>query len=131
MLLSELEPRVRAARYARNNHELICQVKVYIETHYFDSDLSLNRISDHFEMNPRYLSKLFKEEFGEKFIDYLLRIRLEEAQRLLLKTDLSVQHIAERVGYVHVISFHRAFKNALGIPPGDFRKNRGEKQRIS
>jgi two-component system response regulator YesN len=122
MLLSELEPRVRAARYARNNHELICQVKVYIETHYVDSDLSLNRISDHFEMNPRYLSKLFKEEFGEKFIDYLLRIRLEEAQRLLLKTDLSVQHIAERVGYVHVISFHRAFKNVVGVPPGDFRK---------
>ncbi|MEC0270116.1 helix-turn-helix transcriptional regulator, partial [Paenibacillus anseongense] len=56
------------------------------------------------------------------FIDYLVRIRLEEAQRLLLMTDLPVQTIAERVGYVHVISFHRAFKNALGIPPGDFRK---------
>lgn len=122
MLLSELEPRVRAVRCARNNHELICQVKAYIETHYFDPDLSLNQISDHYEMNPRYLSKLFKEEFGEKFIDYLLRIRFEEAQRLLLKTDLPVHNIAERVGYVHVISFHRAFKNALGVPPGDFRK---------
>lgn len=122
MLLSELEPRVRAARYARNNHELICRVKAYIETHYFDPDLSLNRISDHYEMNPRYLSKLFKEEFGEKFIDYMLRIRLEEAQRLLLETDLPVHNIAERVGYIHVISFHRAFKNALGVPPGDFRK---------
>lgn len=122
MLLSELEPRVRAARCVRNNHELICQVKAYIETHYFDPDLSLNRISGQYEMNPRYLSKLFKEEFGEKFIDYLLRIRLEEAQRLLLKTDLPVHNIAERVGYVHVISFHRAFKNVLGVPPGDFRK---------
>lgn len=122
LVLSELEERVRAVRCARTNHELMGRVKAYIESHYADPDLSLNRISEHFEMNPRYLSKLFKEEFGEKFIDYMLRIRLEEAQRLLRETDLPVQHIAERVGYLHAISFHRAFKNTLGVPPGDYRK---------
>ncbi|AEI40807.1 helix-turn-helix domain-containing protein [Paenibacillus mucilaginosus] len=120
--LTRLEVRVRSLRSVKNNYALIGQVKEYIEKHYADPNLSLNQISDRFEMNPRYLSRLFKEEFGEKFIDYMLRVRLEEAQKLLLHTSLPVQDIAERVGYVHVISFHRAFKNMYGQPPGHYRK---------
>lgn len=121
-LLLQLEGKIRSLRSAKNNYALIRRVKEFIELHYSDPDLSLNQISDKFGMNPRYLSKLFKEEFGEKFIDYMLKIRLEEAQRLLLATELPVQDIAERVGYAHVISFHRAFKNMYGLPPGDYRK---------
>ncbi|ULL15344.1 AraC family transcriptional regulator [Paenibacillus sp. H1-7] len=121
-VLAELEPRIRETRAVRNHHLLMNRVKQYIEMYYADPDLSLNKLSDHFELNPRYLSKLFKEEFGEKFIDYMLKVRLEEASRLLLQTELPVQEIAERVGYQHVISFHRAFKNMFGLPPGDYRK---------
>jgi two-component system response regulator YesN len=122
-LLTALENKINSLRSAKNNYALIGQVKQYMELHYADPSLSLNQLSDRFEMNPRYLSKLFKEEFGEKFMDYMLRIRMEEAQRLLTKTSLPVQDIAEQVGYVHVISFHRAFKNIFGQPPGDYRKH--------
>ncbi|NOU94794.1 helix-turn-helix domain-containing protein [Paenibacillus sp. LMG 31456] len=121
-LLLQLENEIRSLRSTKNNYALIRQVKEYIEIQYTDPNLSLNQISERFKMNPRYLSKLFKEEFGEKFMDYMLKVRLEEAQRLLLTTRLPVQDIAERVGYVHVISFHRAFKNMYGLPPGDYRK---------
>ncbi|MEK3914566.1 helix-turn-helix domain-containing protein [Paenibacillus sp. FSL H7-0331] len=121
-LLSVLENKICSLRSVKNNYVLIGRVKEYIELHYADPNLSLNQISDRFGMNPRYLSKLFKEEFGEKFIDYMLRKRLEVAQQLLLNTSLPVQDIAEQVGYVHVISFHRAFKNMFGLPPGDYRK---------
>lgn len=117
-LLSVLENKICSLRSVKNNYVLIGRVKEYIELHYADPNLSLNQISDRFGMNPRYLSKLFKEEFGEKFIDYMLRKRLEVAQQLLLNTSLPVQDIAEQVGYVHVISFHRAFKNMFGLPPG-------------
>ncbi|WP_248926199.1 helix-turn-helix domain-containing protein [Paenibacillus hamazuiensis] len=122
MLFAALEPRIREVRTVKNQHAVMTQVKEYIETHYADPELSLIRVSDRFGMNPRYLSKLFKEEFGEKFIDYMMRLRLEKARRLLLDTDLPVQSVAETVGYVHVISFHRAFKNMFGMPPGDYRK---------
>ncbi|MDF2963348.1 MAG: AraC family transcriptional regulator [Paenibacillus sp.] len=121
-ILTQLENKVSSLRSEKNNYALMRRVKEYIENHYTDPNLSLNQISERFEMNPRYLSKLFKEEFGEKFMDYMLKIRLEEAQRLLLNTALPVQDIAEQVGYVHVISFHRAFKNMYGLPPGDYRK---------
>ncbi|UQZ82242.1 Transcriptional activator NphR [Paenibacillus konkukensis] len=121
-LLLELEAQIREVRAVRNNDLLVCRVKQYIELNYADPELSLGKLSEYFELNPRYLSKLFKEEAGEKFIDYMLKVRLEEASRLLLATELSVQEIAERVGYLHVISFHRAFKNMFGLPPGDYRK---------
>ncbi|SFK97607.1 AraC-type DNA-binding protein [Paenibacillus sp. 1_12] len=121
-LLSVLENKICSLRSVKNNYILVGRVREYIELHYADPNLSLNQISERFGMNPRYLSKLFKEEFGEKFIDYMLRIRLEVAQKLLLNTSLPVQDIAEQVGYVHVISFHRAFKNLFGMPPGDYRK---------
>ncbi|PZE22833.1 AraC family transcriptional regulator [Paenibacillus xerothermodurans] len=123
--LASLEHTMNEMRSIKNHYSLMCSVKDYIGTHYADPNLSLNQVSEHFGLNPRYLSKLFKEEFGEKFIDYMIKVRLEEAEKLLLNTTLTVQAIAERVGYVHVISFHRAFKNMFGAPPGDYRK-RGE-----
>jgi two-component system response regulator YesN len=121
-LLAQMEETIRVSRLSKNNYALVRQVKEYIEAHYADPGLSLNQISERFAMNPRYLSKLFKEEFGEKFIDYMLKIRLEESQRLLLDTVLPIQDIAEQVGYNHVLSFHRAFKNIYGLTPGDYRK---------
>lgn len=122
MLLSGLEPLIRNARTMKTQHTVMIQVKDYIETNYADPDLSLIGISEQFSMNSRYLSKLFKEHFGEKFIDYVIQVRLEKARRLLVETDLPVQSIAEMVGYIHVISFHRAFKKMFGLPPGDYRK---------
>jgi two-component system response regulator YesN len=130
-LLAGFEAQIQAARTVRNHYSLMCRVKQYIEMYYADPDLSLNKISEHFDMNSRYLSKLFKDEFGEKFIDYMLKVRLEEARRLLLETDLPVSEIAERVGYLHVISFHRAFKNLFGLPPGDYRKRKDAAKLLS
>ena len=121
-LLRSFEPRMRQIRESCSHHSLMFRVRDYMEMYYADPDLSLNKISEHFGMNSRYLSKLFKEQFGEKFIDFMIKLRLEKARQLLLETDLPAQLIAEQVGYTHVISFHRAFKNMFGCPPGDYRK---------
>ncbi|MNT89967.1 HTH-type transcriptional regulator YesS [compost metagenome] len=73
-------------------------------------------------MNASSLSTLFKEEFGEKFVVYLCQVRMEHAKGLLRGTSLSVQEIAEKVGYLHQMSFIRAFKKLIGTTPGDYRK---------
>ncbi len=105
-----------------SNHQLIHNVKEYVKEHYADPDLSLNHLSDKFNLSTRYLSKLFKEEFGEKFVDYLVSVRLEKAKQLLTETKDSIQDIAIKVGYNHAFSFIRMFKNNEGITPGDYRK---------
>jgi two-component system response regulator YesN len=105
------------------NNQLIHDVRQYIQDHYSNPELSLNHLSDVFNLSPSYLSQLFKEAFGEKFIDYLVEIRIEAAKGHLLKTNESVQSIALQIGYLHSFSFIRAFKKLVGKTPGEFRKN--------
>lgn len=120
-LLVELETKLHDLRFRQRNHEMVLKAKAWIDEQYGDCDFSLNSLSDRLGVNPRYLSKLFKEQIGEKFIDYLIRIRMEKAKRLLLETNDSVQDVGEQVGYTHVISFHRAFKKLYDLSPGDYR----------
>lgn len=94
----------------------------YIEQHYMDPNLSLNQLSEAFEYHANYLSKLFKDEIGERFVNYLARVRIDHAKELLMTTSLTVQDVALRVGYEHVYSFMRVFKKLAGMPPGEYRK---------
>lgn len=113
---------LEAWQHARDYHLLIGEVKTYLLANFSNPDLSLHYLSEKFELSSRMLSKLFKEETGERFVDYLIRIRLDEAKRLLVDSSDSVQSIAERAGYLQVISFIRAFKKREGLTPGEYRK---------
>ncbi|HZG85397.1 helix-turn-helix domain-containing protein [Paenibacillus sp.] len=130
--LDELEERLMSAmtafeaavdedRKARRHHSLALQAKNYIDAHFADPDLSLSRVSEYLNLQPSALSQLFKEELGEKFIDYVLKVRLQHARKLLVETEDSIQSIAEQIGYQNVISFYRAFKKIQDIPPGEYR----------
>ncbi|MFJ5761336.1 helix-turn-helix domain-containing protein [Neobacillus sp. NPDC093182] len=120
--LSILYLRIVSIQEANSNHQLMKKVKEYIKKGYMNPDLSLNFLSDRFGVNPKYLSQLFKTEFNEKFIDFLITIRVEKAKKLLMETDESIKNISIQVGYVSDISFIRAFKKVTDISPGEYRK---------
>lgn len=105
------------------NARLIGRVQDYLQEHYANPQMSLNLLSETFDIAPKLLSKSFKEVTGEKFIDVLIGLRLEEAKRLLRQTDLPVQTIAERIGYGGAVSFSRVFKRMEGISPGEYRSS--------
>ncbi len=121
-ILTEAQRRMAAQREARTYSSTMQQVRAYIADNFGNPDLSLNHLSDAFELNPKYVSHLFKEEFGEKFIEYVANVRMEKAKELLDETTLSIQDIALRVGYTHSFSFIRMFKKIAGLTPGDYRK---------
>ncbi|MHA6484940.1 helix-turn-helix domain-containing protein [Paenibacillus sp. strain BS8-2] len=106
----------------RSWRPMIKEIRSYIELHYTDPNLSLKDISDRFDVNGKYVSQLFKEEFGEKFGDFLVNLRMEHAKHLLLSTGDPLKDIALEVGYTNPISFGRTFKKIVGIPPMDYRK---------
>jgi len=114
--------RFEALRESRNQRFMLKEVKRFIDEQYDRPEMSLEWLSDKFGISSKYLSKLFKEEFGWKFVDYLIELRIRQAKRLLAETQLSVQEIAEKIGYTNSISFARTFKKIVGMPPGDFRK---------
>jgi Response regulator containing CheY-like receiver domain and AraC-type DNA-binding domain len=112
---------VQAMRENNSNHATIHEIKKYIEMNYHDSNLSLTSISDNFGLSGNYLSRLFKEEFGESFVSYLIHFRIEKAKQYLKATTEPIQHIANLVGYTHSVSFNRVFKKLVGKTPGEYR----------
>ncbi|WP_240421031.1 AraC family transcriptional regulator [Paenibacillus periandrae] len=121
-ILAAFADQIRDMQQQRSHYTLICQVRAYIDKEYANSDLSLTHLCDLFGLNGKYVSRLFKETFGEKMVDYMMRVRIERSQRLLEETSLSLQQIANQVGYIHDISYIRAFKKLIGTTPGDYRK---------
>jgi two-component system, response regulator YesN len=102
--------------------ELVARIKAYISLHYGHSGLSLNLLSEEFAISPNHLSKLFKQSTGINFVDYLIAVRMQEAKRLLLAEQATVNQIAEQVGYTNVTSFMRSFKKYSGMTPSEFRQ---------
>ncbi len=125
-LLAKLFDDIRSMRENHRNHETLREIKCYIEMNYYDSNLSLTSISEKFGMSGNYISRLFKEEFGESFVSYLIRYRIEKAKQYLRTTAEPIQHIATLVGYTHSVSFNRVFKKLVGKTPGEYRSMNGE-----
>lgn len=121
-ILNDYSDYLEAKRERRGHYALLEQVRGYIEEHYGNPEMSLSYIGDKFNINPNYLSRLFKNEHGENFIDYVTNLRMDKAQRLLLETSRSVQDIASSIGYTTSIAFIRTFKKTFGFTPGDYRK---------
>ncbi len=84
--------------------------------------VSLTSIADRLNLNPAYLSRIFKEYTGVTFTDYVIQTRVSRSKELLLHTELKVQDISEQLGYAKVNHFIKLFKDMTGITPGEFRK---------
>ncbi len=108
---------------AKRNHneELIAKVISYIDNHYFE-ELSLDSVSSMLKLTPQYISKLIKDIEGINFLDYLTDVRIKKSKQLLLKTDLPVQQVAERVGYTCYRTYLEQFKVRTGMIPTQYRK---------
>ena len=72
--------------------------------------------------NATYFSALFKKETGQNFMDYLTELRINKSKELLYVDSLSIQDVAEMVGYRDMKYFSRLFKKVTGVSPSDYKK---------
>ncbi len=89
----------------------------------YNRDISLKKIAAAVEINPFYLSHLFRNEMGISFLEYLTSVRISIAKKLLQQTDLSIIEICLEVGYQDPSHFARIFRKQEGIRPLEYRKN--------
>ena len=73
-------------------------------------------------VSPYYFSKLFKEEIGENFIDYLTSLRIHNAKELLRRPVLSIREAGLQSGYADPNYFSRIFKKQTGMTPREYRE---------
>ncbi len=96
-------------------------VKDYLKQHYAES-IGLEDAAALVDLNSVYLSVLFKRSTGVNFNDYLTEIRMSEAKKFLVQTNLTINEIAEKVGYGNSKYFSQLFTKIVGLKPTVYRK---------
>lgn len=95
--------------------------KAYIQNNY-SRDISLDEVSAAVNISPYYFSKIFKEDVGEGFVEYLTKIRMDKAKELLTTTECSMKEICSMVGYADPNYFSRTFKKNVGVTPTEYKQ---------
>lgn len=94
----------------------------YVDQHFAESDLSLGAVAEAVSVSPNHLSTVFKEKNGIGFSDYVTDVRMRQAKRLLITTDLRASEVGERVGYQNMNYFSMLFKKVTGVSPSQYRR---------
>lgn len=108
--------------YAESNQSVVGKIKTIVEREYVNEDFSLTTIADQLDMNPSYISRLFKEKFQENFSNYVLRRRIDQAKLLLTTTGVKNQEIASQCGFSDSHYFERVFKRETGFSLKQYRE---------
>ena len=106
-----------------SERETITLVKNYIQEHYAE-DIGLGSMAKMVYMNPYYFSTFFKKETGQNFKNYLVEVRMREAMKLLMASDMKTYELAEAVGYHDVRTFTDKFREVFGDSPSAYKKRR-------
>lgn len=102
--------------------------KVLVNIDYdLTADLSLRAQAARLQVNPSYLSALFKRETGQTLTEYVNRRRVEQAAILLRSTSRQIQTVAQQCGVPDVNYFTKLFKRQMGCTPVEYRRE-GERR---
>lgn len=105
-----------------SNH-IVRKICEYVGEH-LSENISLAVMAHAFHYNPSYLSRVFKAECGEGFNEYVNRMRIEEARKLLEHSDMKIYEVARTVGFRDIRYFTRQFTAFAGEKPSTYRKRR-------
>ena len=107
--------------YSSKSMSIEERVRAIIREKYDSSDLNVSLIAQYLDINPSYVSALYKKCANESILDSINLYRLNKAENLLINTSKDIKDIAAMVGYYNSAGFIRAFKKYKGITPGQFR----------
>lgn len=99
----------------------VSDVKEYLDQNY-PTKITLDSLAEHFYINKYYLTKVFKEQYGQSISSYLLNVRITKAKQLLRFSEKSVEEIGFEVGLGAPHYFSQTFKSVEGVPPSVYRK---------
>ena len=120
--------RALAARRRSHGHtvkSVAMRVREYVDAEYCSNALSLESVAAYVHKTPAYISRVFKNELGCNFSDYLTEKRMRRAAQLLAQPDGKVYRIAAQCGYADTSNFIRVFKRFYGVSPAEYRAVQG------
>jgi AraC-like DNA-binding protein len=93
----------------------------YLDSHY-KHDITVESVSSMLNMSYSYFSRYFKSLIGKTFSEYLTYVRITEAEKMLLTTDLNITEVALESGYSNSSYFIAQFRVMKGMSPRQFKK---------
>lgn len=104
-------------------NKIVSECIDYVDKHCFGK-LTLSEIAANTFYNPAYLSRIFKKYCNQNIWEYIRKKRIEEAGRLLLETECSIEDIMNEVGYSDKKNFYKYFKDIFRVTPAEYRKSK-------
>jgi two-component system, response regulator YesN len=117
----QLKPLLLCQRGAITPRQLVRALVAQVRTSYAD-DISLQAFASAHNVSLAYFSRLFKEQVGVTFSDFLIRVRIEKAKELLAGQDLRISDIGMLVGYDDPKYFGQIFRKVAGESPLDYKR---------
>lgn len=112
---------VYTEHYNKLEPDIINRIRQYIKQHSHE-DISLESIGKQVGLSPFYISKLFKEQMGVNYIDFLTECRIEKAKSLMSDPSKSLKEITYEIGYHDPNYFSKVFKKTCDLSPTEYRK---------
>lgn len=107
---------------SRNAESNIIKIEAFVKENY-KRNITLRELAENMYMHPAYLGQLFIQKFGMGFNEYVHKLRMEEAKRLMKGTILKNHEIAQRLGYCNYNSFLIQFQKYMDMKPTEFRNS--------
>jgi transcriptional regulator GlxA family with amidase domain len=114
---------------AQHDDEMVLRAQTFLLSNVARAP-NLERLAHRLHTTTRTLGRRFKRSIGETPITFLQNARVERSKRLLEATEISIDGIANRVGYEDTSSFRRLFARTVGLSPGEYRKRFGMRKRM-
>ncbi len=121
--MSDASRNITAKKEEKANGTM-ADAKEYISKNY-SRDISLDDVSRSVDVSPYYFTRLFKEETGETFVEYLTMLRMDKAKEMLNSSQYSMREICQAVGYSDPNYFSRIFKKNVGVTPTEYKAEKG------
>lgn len=101
----------------------IKSVKEFIDKNYTSENINLDFLSKKFYINSCHLSSTFKKVTGESIIEYITKMRITKAKKLLEANEIKLSEVSEKIGYKDYYYFSKIFKKHVGIPPIKYKQS--------
>jgi two-component system response regulator YesN len=113
---------LRSLLDSNKNYAMIRKAKEFAMLHFHEASFTLKDAAEHMELSKNHFSKLYKEQTGENYWDYVIHLKMELAKQLLRDTNKTNYDIADRIGYSSEYHFARTFAKITGMTATQYRK---------
>ena len=105
------------------SHKAVLEAKYMVDQNYYVKTLSLQTVAERLHLSSQHLSRIFSQEMGITFVDYLTKVRIRRAMELLADSQDRIYEISDKVGYSSQHYFCNVFKKIMGVSPAEYRKS--------